>query len=99
MFRQHPARVVFYLAERDGFKSACTFKAKAKTADSAEKIKDAEFGHVINLQPRNQNLTIWSGVTLKCSESSSRHFQGICLFRHIPTAFLLEPISMAARSI
>jgi hypothetical protein len=39
------ARERFDFAEGDGFKSACSFKAKAKPSDAREKIKDAQLSH------------------------------------------------------
>jgi hypothetical protein len=39
------ARELFDLAEGDGFKSACSFKAKAKASYSAEKVKNLKFGN------------------------------------------------------
>jgi hypothetical protein len=39
------ARELFDFTECDGFKSACSFKAKAETSYSREKIKDAQLTH------------------------------------------------------
>jgi len=39
------ARELFNFAERDCFKAACSFKAKAKPSDAREKIKDAQLAH------------------------------------------------------
>tara|TARA_R110000822_G_scaffold307480_1_gene434582 strand:+ start:1406 stop:1684 length:279 start_codon:yes stop_codon:yes gene_type:complete len=50
MFSQNLAREWLYFAECYGFKSARAFKAKAKSADAAEKIKDAQFFHHFTCQ-------------------------------------------------
>lgn len=42
MFRQNAAGEWFNFAEGDGFKPACPLKAKAKAADAAEQVKDAQ---------------------------------------------------------
>ena len=45
MLRQHAAREGFNLAESDRLKAACPLKAKAKTADAAEKVQHAKLVH------------------------------------------------------
>jgi hypothetical protein len=40
------ARERFDFAEGDGFKSACSFKAKAKPSDAREKVKDTQLFHL-----------------------------------------------------
>jgi hypothetical protein len=39
------ARERFNFAEGDGFKTACSFKAKGKSSYAREKVKDAELMH------------------------------------------------------
>ena len=42
MFRQNAAGEGFDFAKGDSFKAACSLKAKAESADAAEKVKDTQ---------------------------------------------------------
>ena len=46
MFRQYATREWFNLAKRHSFKSARALKAKAKSANAAKQIKNAQLHHI-----------------------------------------------------